>query len=94
MKNIKKSFNDLLLERPWDKKNMERHGKANGAMTIFHYTWLDLLAQSPIALEAYRNSKYQKGLEEFIENNLSEFIYLGKNFDAERIKKLKEVIWS
>lgn len=87
------SFNRLLLERPWDKFNMKKYGKSNGAMTIFHYTWLNLLLDSPVALEAYRNSKYQKGLEEFIEKNLSEFIYYGKNWNEEQIRKLKIKVW-
>lgn len=93
-KHIKKTFNQTIVERPWDKMNQERHGKSNGAMTIFHYTWLELLKDSPVALEAYRNSKYQKELENFIETDLKDFIYLGRNYDEEKIKALKAVIWT
>lgn len=89
-----KSFNDLLTERPWDKFNQERYGKSNGSMTIFHYTWMNLLFQdNPQALHAYRNSKHQKKLEDFIENNLSEFIYHGRTFKDEDIKELKKKVW-
>lgn len=88
-----KTFNDLLVERPWDKFNEEKHGKSNGAMTIFHYTWMQLLLQSPQALDAYRNSKHQKGLEKFIEDNLEEYIYQGRNFTKEQREDLKKQIW-
>jgi glycosyltransferase involved in cell wall biosynthesis len=74
-KNRVKTFNDLLLERPWDKLNMERHGKANGSMLIYHDTWKKLMEQSPVCKEAYENSKYQKGLDEFINTNLRQFVY-------------------
>jgi glycosyltransferase involved in cell wall biosynthesis len=74
-KHKKMTFNQLLTERPWDKKNMERHGKCNGSMLIYHDTWLDLMRQSPQAKEAYEKSKYQKDLDVFIRQNLSEFVY-------------------
>jgi hypothetical protein len=93
-KRTKKTFNELILERPWDVLNQKRHGKSNGAMTIFHYTWLELMMESPIVLEAYRNSKYQKELEELIETKLKDFIYLGKNFDEARIKGIKDKIYA
>lgn len=92
-KRKKKNFNDLLIERPWDKMNEERHGKSNGAMTIFHYTWLKMLLDSPQALEYYRNSKHQKKLEDFIENNLNEFIYYRRKTTDEEIKEIKNKIW-
>ena len=43
----------------------------------FQDTWLELIKQTPHVVEAYEKSKYQKGLAEFIEKNLSEFIYKG-----------------
>jgi glycosyltransferase involved in cell wall biosynthesis len=92
-KNKVTSFNDLLVERPWDKVNQERYGKSNGAMTVFHYSWMNLMKDSPQALEYYRNSKYQKGLEKFIEENLDEFIYKRANYKDEEIKSLKKEIW-
>lgn len=70
-----KTFNEILVERPWDKLNLERHGKANSALTIFHDTWLKLLEESAQAKEAYERSKYQKQLAEFIDSNLSQFVY-------------------
>ena len=76
-KRRKKTFNDLLIERPWDKMNMKRHGKCNGSMLIFHPTWLELIKRTPWVVEAYENSKYQKELANFITTNLSKFIYKG-----------------
>src|SRR3990167_9317404 len=74
-KHRKKTFNELIVERPWDEMNMKRHGRKNSAITVFHETWLNLLNESPVAKEAYEESKYQKGLEEFINANLSQFVY-------------------
>jgi len=71
-----KTFNELLIERPWDKLNDERGGKHNSSMLIYHDTWLDLLKKSPQALQYYeKEAKYQKGLEEFIDTNLSQYVY-------------------
>ena len=75
-KRRKYTFNEVLAEQPWDKKNMERHGNSYGAITIYHDSWLELLEQSPLAKKAYEESKYQKGLEEFINSKMSEFVYL------------------
>lgn len=71
----KKTFNQTIVEKPWDKLNMERGGAKNSSMLIFHDTWLDLCKQSPRAWEAYQNSQYQKGLEEFINEHLSDYVY-------------------
>jgi len=76
-KHKKKTFNQLLVERPWDKMNMDKYGKCNGALTVFQNTWLSLKDQSPQTKEAYENSKYQKGLAEFIAKDLSQFVYKG-----------------
>jgi hypothetical protein len=70
-----KTFNDLIVEQPWDVMNTRLFGKANGCMTIFHPTWLRLLEESPVAKAAYENSKYQKDLDTFITTKLSKFIY-------------------
>jgi hypothetical protein len=76
MKNKKRDFNDLLIERTWDKMNMEKHGRKNSSMLIFHDTWLDVLKNGPQqAIDAYENSQYQKGLEEFINTYLDDVVY-------------------
>jgi len=69
------TFNDLLVNKPWDKKNIEKGGASNSSMLIFHDTWLPLLDGHPIAKEAYENSQYQKELEQFINENLSQYVY-------------------
>ena len=71
-----KTFNELIVEKPWDMKNMERGGAKNSSMLIFHQTWLNLLKQDGgQALEAYKNSKHQKELEDFIMGSLKDYIY-------------------
>ena len=77
-KHRKKTFNDLLVDPPWDRMNMELHGKKNGMMTVFHDTWLDLMKESPTAKEAYENSKYQQQLDKFINTNLRKWVYKPK----------------
>jgi glycosyltransferase involved in cell wall biosynthesis len=92
-KNRKFTFNELLVNKPWDQKNQERHGKSNGAILVYHWTWMQLLLSSPVALDAYRNSKHQKELSNFIETNLKEFIYLNNNFKDEDLIKLKGQVY-
>lgn len=70
-----KTFNELIVERPWDKMNMDKGGSKNSSLLVFHDTWLPLLEQSKIAKEAYDNSTYQKDLEKFINDNLSQYVY-------------------
>lgn len=75
-KKRKKTFNEVLLELPWDKMNMERLGKKNSALQILHDSWLPLLRQAPkYCQDAYDNSPLQRGLEKFINDNLSEYVY-------------------
>src|SRR3990167_7773321 len=68
-----KTFNELLVERPWKSLNEKRHGKGLDNILVYHDTWLKLLPAN--IKEAYDNSKYQKGLEKFINENLSQFVY-------------------
>lgn len=68
------TFNELLVNKPWDKLNQEKYGKSNSAMLIFHDTWLPSLKGTP-AQEMYDNSKTQKELEKFIYDKLRDHIY-------------------
>ena len=71
-----KTFNELLVERPWDKFNVERNGASNSSMLIFHPTWLTLLKDAPeYVREAYRNSPLQKELDVFIREKLWDKVY-------------------
>lgn len=72
-KHRKKTFNELLAERPWDKINKERFNYAHSGLTIFHDTWLPLLKGTK-AEDSYPG-QYQEGLAKFIEENLKEFVY-------------------
>lgn len=76
VKDAKVSFNDLITERPWDKMNIERHGKANSAMVIFDETWTKELTGK--AKELYNRSPLQKKLKERIDNEWAYMIYKGK----------------
>lgn len=69
------SFDDMIITRPWDAKNIEKFGKASSGFLVFHDTWLPLLKESPQALEAYQKSDTQKELEVFINTHLSQFVY-------------------
>ena len=68
----------MLVKRPWDKMNDQKHGHHFSAMSIFHDSWLPLMEASPVAKEAYENSRFQKGLEEFINTNLGKYVYKRK----------------
>lgn len=92
LKKAKYSFDDLLIQKPWDKKNMELYGKSNCGTLVFHWSWLELIKESPIALEAYKNSKYQKELGEFIEKELSTVIYKGDKYTEEKKQELRNLI--
>lgn len=70
-----KTFNDLLIERPWDKMNIAKGGNSNSSLLVFHDTWLPLLEGNPIAKKAYEEGQYQKELEEFINKYLSNYVY-------------------
>jgi len=72
----KKTFNEVIVEQPWNKMNMERLGKQNSAIQILHDTWLPLMREAPkYVQDVYDNSPLQKSLEEFINNNLSKYVY-------------------
>ena len=78
-KNKVKTFNEIIVEQPWDKLNMERLGKKNSAIQIVHDTFLDLLKEAPkYVQDIYNNSELQKGLEKFINANLDQYVYKRK----------------
>lgn len=90
-KRKKYTFNELLTQRPWEKKNIELYGKSNCGMLFYHYSELDLIMQSPVAMEAYRNSKYQKQLAQFIQTELKDYIYRPQLYpDLTRFKEMTE----
>lgn len=71
-----RTFNDILVKRPWDTMNDERHGSHNSSILIFHDTWLGLLSTAPKWLqEKYEKSELQKKLAKFIDENLASFVY-------------------
>jgi hypothetical protein len=77
-KNRKMTFNQLLVERPWEKMNKERCGSGLSNLLIYHDTIIELFKKVPQSWEAYQNSKYQVELDKFIKENLSQFVYKGK----------------
>ena len=90
-KHRKYTFNDLLVKRPWEQRNIKLYGKSNCGISIFHWSELDLISQNPIAMEGYRNSKLQKQLHTFITENLSQYIYRPELYpDKERFKEMVE----
>ena len=88
-KNRKKTFNELIIERPWNKLNDARHGKHNAGILVFHPTWLELMQKGPEhAKEAYRNSKYQEQLSKFIVENLWDVVYHNDRYDKNNLPKI------
>ena len=78
-KKRKKTFNEILVERPWQSMNEKLRGKGLHNILIYHDSWLDLLKDAPdFVQDMYRNSPLQKKLEKFINENLSEFVYKRK----------------
>ena len=71
-----KTFNELLLERPWKKMNETKHGHGLDNLLIYHDSWISLLRQAPqYVQDIYDNSEKQKGLDKFINENLSQYVY-------------------
>lgn len=73
-KNRIKTFNELLVEKPWDKLNDAKYGRHNSSMVIFHESWLPLIKGTQ-AEEIYNNSQRQKDLEKFINENLDQYVF-------------------
>lgn len=75
-KHRKKSFNQLLLERPWERLNKEKHNYGLANILIFQNTWENLLRKAPQEVQdIYDKSEKQKELAKFIDENLSQFVY-------------------
>lgn len=76
----RKTFNELILELPWDKMNIEKHGSKNSSMLVYHDSWLDLLKTAPqYVQDIYAMSEGQKRLEAFININLDQYVYKRKH---------------
>lgn len=84
-----KTFNQVLTERPWSKLNQVKFGRSNDNMLIFEPTWLNLLQNSSLASkEAYKNSKHQKALQEFIKEYLWDYVYHKDEFDKNNLPQI------
>lgn len=79
----KTTFNELIVNKPWDKLNDELYGKHNSSMLIFHDTWLSLIKGTHVE-ELYNKSEQQQELAKFIEDNLSDYIYK-KGYGKEKL---------
>ncbi|MEK6878236.1 MAG: hypothetical protein AABY22_01440, partial [Nanoarchaeota archaeon] len=82
-----KTYNEVLVEKPWDVLNMKRHGAKNTHMLVYHYSWLEMLQKAPERVkEMYRKSEKMKQLNEFIETKLEDLIYRKDNYKDKKIK--------
>lgn len=71
-----RTFNETLVEKPWDKMNMDKGGACNSSMLIFHYTWLlDLKEKYPLLWEKYQKNETLQKLDKFIVSELGDYIY-------------------
>ncbi len=87
-----KTFNEILLERPWDKLNDALYGRHNGSILIYHESWLEMIKGTP-AEALYNQSENMKQLEKFINENLSEFVYKrGKGKDMSVLDEVNKQI--
>lgn len=85
-KNRVMTFNDLLTERPWDKKNIEKGGKSNSSILIYHYSWEELAKQTPKVWEKYQKSELQKELATFITTKLHDHVYRWQDYEKGEVK--------
>lgn len=75
----KYTFNELIVERPWEKLNQKLRGCHTKTILIFQDTWIDLLRKSPkYVQDIYDNSPLQKQLDAFINEHLADFVYKRK----------------
>ena len=79
------TFNELLVNRPWEQKNMEKYGNKVHTLQIFHPSWIELLKDAPeFCKEAYRNSEFQSGLDTFIRESLWDKVYKKDNYKQDK----------
>lgn len=81
-----KTFEELLIERPWDKKNIELGMKPSASILVYHWTWKALFAEAPEYIkEIYRKSELQPKLENFFEKHLYDNIYKKEQYKDKNI---------
>ncbi len=69
------SLYDLLTVRPWDKKNLELHGKCSSGILIYDRTWVETLDGDARAL--FDSSPLQVELQKLIDGPLAKYVYKG-----------------
>lgn len=84
----KKTFNEIIVDRPWDKLNDKLHGKHNGSVLVYQPTWEEMIKGTP-AEKLYNDSPTQKELKRFIYANLSDCIYK-KDFKAPDLQTARD----
>jgi hypothetical protein len=77
-KKRKKTFNQLICERPWDKLNDQKFGRHNSGLVVYHDTIIPLFQETEASKQAWENAQYKDQLDKFINENLSEFVYRRK----------------
>lgn len=81
-----KSFNDILLERPWEALNIKRWGHGLPQLQLFHNSWLDSLKTAPeYVREIYKKSELQADLDVFIREKLWDFVYKKERFNQNEV---------
>jgi hypothetical protein len=69
------TFNDLIVERPWDKMNDRLRGGHNSSMLIFQDTIVPSFKGTPAEV-MYNDPQYKQAeLEKFIYEKLSDKVY-------------------
>lgn len=70
------SFYDTIVNRPWDKRNLELHGKASSFVGVYDTTWIrELTGEAATLLET---SPLQAELRKLIDTHLKDYVYTGE----------------
>lgn len=72
---FKMSFLDVIEQRPWDKMNMEKFGRAESSIGIYDGSWISELSGE--ALTFYNDSRLQADLRKWIDEKVSHLVYKG-----------------
>ncbi len=86
MISIKTEYDGKTYAGLWNKLNMERFGKCNGQLLIFHPTWIELLKSAPDYMKkSYKESDEEKKLSKFIVEDMWDFVYHKDKYDKNKL---------
>ena len=69
------SFDQLMIDRPWEKLNDQKHGQHIESLLVYQPTFERLLEEGSYAKQVYDASPLQKKFKEFVYEHLPKYIY-------------------